>query len=79
MSKAGKEKGFFYVVTDTDGKYLYLADGKLRPLEKPKKKSMKHIQLTNSFIDEGELETNKKIRKALQKFADASIIGGRYV
>ena len=79
LSKAGKEKGSFSVVLKLEGKYLSLADGKLRTLEKPKKKSVKHIQLTNSFLEENELETNKKIRKALQKFENASIIGGRYV
>ena len=39
LSSAGHDKGKFFFVIGTDGdNYLLLADGKFRPIEKPKKK-----------------------------------------
>lgn len=44
-SLAGHDKGKLYVIIAEDEKYAYLSDGRQRPLENPKKKSWKHIQL----------------------------------
>ncbi|MCU0078748.1 KOW domain-containing RNA-binding protein [Extibacter muris] len=43
-SKAGHDKGQVYVIMDTDDAYVYLADGRIRTLERLKKKKKKHIQ-----------------------------------
>lgn len=44
-SKAGHDKGeIFYIVCEAGG-YIYLADGKGRTLDKPKKKNLRHIQI----------------------------------
>lgn len=43
-SKAGHDKGKLYIIWKTEGEYVYLTDGRLRPMEKPKKKKLKHIQ-----------------------------------
>ena len=43
-SLAGHDKGKLYVIMETDETYVYLTDGKLRPLNKLKKKKRKHIQ-----------------------------------
>ena len=37
-SKAGHDTGKIYVIADTDDAYVYLVDGKIRTLDKPKKK-----------------------------------------
>ena len=42
-SKAGHDKGKIYVITGGDDRYVYLADGGLRKVADPKKKSLKHV------------------------------------
>lgn len=44
-SKRGHDAGRVYVIIDTDEAYVYLADGKIRTLDKLKKKKKKHVQL----------------------------------
>lgn len=44
-SLAGHDKNKIYVVIEEDEEYLYLVDGCLKLLEKPKKKKKKHVQL----------------------------------
>ena len=44
VSKAGRDKGQLFFVIDADEQYVYLADGKSRKLEKPKRKKRKHIE-----------------------------------
>ena len=44
VSKAGRDKGQLFYVIDTDEQYVYLADGKSRKLEKPKRKKRKHVE-----------------------------------
>ncbi len=61
---AGKEKDSFYVVTQLDGNAVYLADGKHRTLEKPKRKNVKHIRLTGTVWDLTQL-TDKALRRKL--------------
>ncbi len=45
ISRAGHDKDACYIVWDVDETYVWLVDGRLRPLEKPKKKKRKHIQI----------------------------------
>lgn len=44
-SKAGHDFEKVYVIVDADQTYVYLTDGDLRPLDKPKKKKKKHVQI----------------------------------
>ena len=75
VSKAGRDKGQLFFVIDTDAQYVYLADGKSRSLEKPKRKKRKHVQQvprTESRIAEkirnGEKVLNSELRKELASF-----------
>lgn len=43
-SRAGHDKQALYMIVGEDSGYVYLADGKLKPIEHPKKKNIKHIQ-----------------------------------
>lgn len=63
-SIAGRDKGNFFVVVqiDDDEKYVYLVDGSIRKVENPKKKKIKHIELTN-YSDETLTERITKKRK----------------
>lgn len=47
-SKVGRDKGkFFIVVGILDENHVYISDGDLRIIEKPKKKKLKHL----NFVD----------------------------
>ena len=50
-SKAGHDEGRVYVITKTDGAYVYLVDGNIRTLQNPKKKKKKHVQIINRKYD----------------------------
>ncbi len=52
-SKAGHDKNKIYVIIKEDAEYVWLADGKIKTMEKPKKKRKKHIQLIKYFSNEG--------------------------
>ena len=72
VSLAGRDKGQLFFVIDTDDQFVYLADGKSRRLEKPKRKKRRHVQAafqTESRIAEkirnGEKVLNSELRKEL--------------
>ena len=44
-SKAGHDKGHVYVIYDMDETYVYLVDGKIRTIDRPKRKKQKHVQI----------------------------------
>ncbi len=44
VSTAGRDAGEWFYVIAQDPIYLYLANGKDRPLDKPKRKKRKHVQ-----------------------------------
>lgn len=67
-SLAGHDKGDYQVIIDYDDKYAKVCDGKYRPLERPKKKKLIHMKLTNTVVDESLLMTNKSIRNILKPF-----------
>ena len=45
---AGREKNGFFVVLSCDSVFAYIADGKRRKVEKPKKKKLIHISPTGT-------------------------------
>mgnify|MGYP002510630789 FL=1 len=44
-SKAGHDKDSVYVIIQEDGEYIYVADGRGRTVDRPKRKNRKHMQL----------------------------------
>lgn len=51
-SKAGRDKGkVFLVVSIVGDSFVYLADGEMRRLEKPKKKNIKHLHNTGIIAE----------------------------
>ena len=44
VSTAGRDAGQWFYVIDEDQSYLFLANGKDRQLDKPKRKKRKHVQ-----------------------------------
>lgn len=45
MSKAGHDKGTIYVIIREEGEYIYVADGRIRTADRPKRKNKKHVQI----------------------------------
>lgn len=63
LSKSGHDRNHIYVIIREDEEYVYLADGKLKLIENPKKKNRKHIQIIHKLQDEilQKLLNNKKV------------------
>ena len=47
ISKAGRDKGEYFLVAEATERYVYLVNGKSRRVDQPKKKKIKHIQPTH--------------------------------
>lgn len=69
--KAGHDKNQIYFLLKEDEEYVYLVNGTTKPLEKPKKKNRKHIQLIKNLPIEvtGVMEagtTNENVKRAIK-------------
>lgn len=68
---AGHDKGKIFYIVDEDDAYVYLADGRLRPIDKPKKKKKKHIRPIKSPLPvKAEQVNNSEIIKAIKEYTD---------
>ncbi|MEF2919828.1 MAG: KOW domain-containing RNA-binding protein [Acutalibacteraceae bacterium] len=65
---AGRDKNSFFVVTQVDGKYAVICDGKHRPVDRQKRKKLIHLSKTNHIVDLKTVKTNKEFRKVLHQF-----------
>lgn len=74
-SRAGHDKDTLYVIVKTEGEYVYLSDGRLKPVDHPKKKKIRHIQIVRQIPEELlglNIETikNEEIRKVIRRFSN---------
>ena len=67
-SKAGRDKGSFMVVVSVEDGCPLVCDGKERPIERPKKKDIKHLSVTNSVLKEEQYRSNRALRRALNEY-----------
>ena len=68
ISKAGRDKQSKFLTLSVDNGYAYIADGKTRKVEKPKKKKLIHLQRTNETVDiSPDAVTNSQVRRILEK------------
>lgn len=75
LSNAGRDKGkLFVVMSIVDRDYVFIANGKLRRIENPKKKKIKHLKITSLQIEgicdkikANEKITNTYLRNELEK------------
>ena len=74
VSRSGHDKDSLYVIIKEEANLVYLADGKLKPLEKQKKKNRKHIQIIKNLPKEiTEVFTqqdfrNEEIKRAIKLY-----------
>ena len=59
-SLAGHDKKKIYVIIEETEDSVVLVDGEYRPMEKPKTKKKKHVQVIKKTMDE---ELSEKLRK----------------
>ncbi len=64
-SVAGRDKGYLMAVTDYDKNYVYVCDGKERRLAQPKRKNPKHVSRTKWILNESQMHSDRRLRKAL--------------
>ncbi|MBO5337050.1 MAG: hypothetical protein J6A94_08000 [Lachnospiraceae bacterium] len=78
-SKAGHDKAQVYVIIAMEDDFVYLCDGRLKPLGKPKKKRKKHIQIVNTTVEQDlynrilnkETVRDEEIKYAIRKYIEA--------
>ncbi len=72
IATAGHDSGKYYVIISMDQEYVYLVDGRIRTLERPKKKKSIHIRMLSeydlSLADKVKLNTvkNEEIKRAIK-------------
>ncbi len=79
-SIAGRDMGDLFIVISREANFVYLANGELRKVDRPKKKKLKHIQgtshvsefISNKLMTTGKV-TNSEVRKALAEIGGQSI------
>lgn len=79
-SKAGHDKGKLYIIIKEDEEYVYLTDGRLKPVDAPKKKRKKHIQIIKKTdsnirlsIEENREISNEEVKRAIKEYGCGSI------
>ena len=76
VSTAGRDAGDWFYVIAEDPIYLFLANGKDRPLDKPKRKKRKHVQKVlrsetrvAEKLRQGDKVLNSELRRDLAYFS----------
>ena len=70
ISTAGHDKGDLLVIAGFENEKVLVCDGKHRKLDKPKCKSLKHLEVTEMLLEPDSMATNKMLRKTLNKMAN---------
>lgn len=71
-SLAGHDKGDLLMITDLDEKSVFVSDGKARPLQKPKRKNLRHVEATSHILDVSLIATNRKLRTTIREIKKLS-------
>lgn len=66
VSSAGKDQGTFLVVVRVEPDGVWVADGRRRSLERPKRKNPRHVAATPFTADEASMATNRELRRVLR-------------
>lgn len=76
-SKSGRDKGRIMVIVGLEDNFVFLCDGKLRKLDKPKRKKDIHLQHTKyvsrelaNQLERGEKILDSDIRKVIELYEE---------
>ncbi|MDD3428944.1 MAG: KOW domain-containing RNA-binding protein [Oscillospiraceae bacterium] len=72
-SKAGRDKGRFFVVLGTAGNMAQIADGGLRGLNRPKSKKLMHLSPTKTILSDNTLTSDKQLNMAIGSFVKTQL------
>ena len=72
LSLAGRDAGHLLAVVREDENGVWLADGKRRPLERPKCKNPRHVQRLEIELEPKAMTTNRALRRTLREAEQAS-------
>ncbi len=67
VSKAGRDKGRFFLVVSVENDYALIADGDLRKLDNPKRKKLKHLGATNVMLETPVPKCDKALYNAIKE------------
>jgi ribosomal protein L14E/L6E/L27E len=73
VSLAGKDKDTLLVVLRAEGQAAYVADGRKRRVQSPKRKNPRHLRDTGAVLEEHSMATNREIRRALSRLAGSPL------
>ena len=65
-SLKGRDKDKYFCVVCIEDGYVHLCDGKERKLSNPKRKKIKHIEVTQAKLQTETLQVDKHINKAIK-------------
>ncbi len=76
LSTAGRDMGRYFIVLDRDENYALIVDGKLRRVDSPKRKKIKHLMYAGRIsseklqtkLEEGLVPEDAEVRKAMNLF-----------
>lgn len=68
VSKAGHDKGSFFAVMRVEKDVAYIADGKGRTIQNPKRKKLIHLAFTNTVLNEQVMIDDSKLSEAIDLF-----------
>jgi ribosomal protein L14E/L6E/L27E len=74
FSKTGRDAGrYFIIIGIISDNYVYISDGDLRPIDKPKKKKIIHLNISDvkadsieELINRGDKISNRMVKQYLQ-------------
>jgi len=83
LAKSGHDKGKYYVIFHTDNEYVYLVDGRIRTMDRPKRKKRMHVimlaQIDQTLADKVNNKSikNEEIKRAIKllQYANSSMEG----
>ena len=66
ISLRGHDKGSWLMALYEEGGRIYVADGRLRPLGRPKAKNPRHLSVTKKVLRPEEYPTDRQLSRALR-------------
>ena len=68
-SKAGHDKDTLYYIVKADDKNVWLSDGRLKTVEDPKKKNLRHVQVIQKGTEpKPENLTNEMVKRIIKLY-----------